>query len=273
MGGRARVLPDFSVRVSNRARHVRLVITAGGDLTVVVPRRFDQRRIGRIVEEKIPWIERTRARLETRRAAAEALAALDDGSMPECVELPALGEVWAVEYRARPAAPAPRGGGRSGSEAGRAATSGRGATVRQAVGGRLIVTGPAGDDEAARAALIRWVRRRAQEELPARLEELASFHRLPFGAVTVRHQRTRWGSCSPEHAISLNLRLLFLEPELVDHVLIHELCHTRELNHSKRFWALMQVHDPDWKTHRRRAREAWRVLPRWLHAGDGGPEL
>jgi len=117
------------------------------------------------------------------------------------------------------------------------------------------------------------VRRRAQKELPARLEELAAAHRLSFGAVAVRHQRTRWGSCSPAHAISLNLRLLFLEPELVDHVLIHELCHTRELNHSKRFWALMQIHDPDWKRHRRQIREAWRTLPRWLHAGNGGSEL
>jgi len=115
-------LPAFSVRISSRARRVRLIMTAGGELTVVVPRRFDQRRIAGIVEEKIPWIERTRARLQARSAAAEALAALDDGSAPERVELPALGEVWAVEYRARP--PAPRGAGRGGGEAG--------ATVRQA---------------------------------------------------------------------------------------------------------------------------------------------
>ena len=271
-GGAGGNLPAFSVRASSRARSVRLVITAEGDLTVVVPRRFDQRKIAGIVVEKLPWIERTCARVQARRVAAEALAALDDGSAPERVELPALGEVWVVEYRSRSVASALRSTGRSGDEAASAAR-GRGATVREAAGGRLIVTGADGEDEAARAALVRWLRRRAQKELPARLEELAVAHRLPFGTVTVRHQRTRWGSCTPEHAISLNLRLLFLEPELVDHVLIHELCHTRELNHSKRFWALMQMHDPDWKTHRRRTREVWRTLPRWLHAGPGGPEL
>ncbi len=122
--------------------------------------------------------------------------------------------------------------------------------AREARDGRLLVSGPADDDEAYRQALIEWLRRRARSTLGPRLEELARLHALAFERVSVRHQRTRWGSCSPRGAISLNLRLLFLEPALVDHVLIHELCHTRELNHSKRFWALLQAHDPEWALHR-----------------------
>jgi predicted metal-dependent hydrolase len=246
--------PAFTVRVSSVARHVRLVMTGGGELIVVVPRRFDQRNIPAIVEAKLAWIARARARVEARRAAAGSLAGSDEASLPERIVLPALGEEWAVEYRLH-------------------ATGSRGATAREAAGGRLIVSGPAGDEESSRRALVRWLRRRAQKGLAARLDELARLHGLPFGEVTVRHQRTRWGSCSPERAISLNLRLLFLDPVLVDHVLLHELCHTRELNHSKRFWALVQAHDPDWKRHRRQAREAWRTLPPWLHAGDAGPDL
>ena len=247
-------LPAFTVRVSSRAHHVRLVMTGSGELTIVVPRRFDQRKIPAIVEAKLPWIARTLTRVEARRAAAGALEASDEPCMPERVILPALGEEWLVEYRPR-------------------AAGSRGATARETAGGKLIVTGPAGDEESSRRALVRWLRRRAQKELAVRLHELAQLHGLPFGEVTVRHQRTRWGSCSPQRAISLNLRLLLLEPELVDHVLLHELCHTRELNHSKRFWALVQAHDPDWKGHRRQAREAWRALPRWLHAEDAGPDL
>jgi predicted metal-dependent hydrolase len=247
-------MPAFTVRVSSRARHVRLVMTGEGELIIVVPRRFDQRKIPAIVETKLPWIARARARVEARRAAAGALEAFDEPSLPERIVLPALGEEWVVEYRA-------------------GATGRRGASVREAAGRRLIVTGPAGDEESLRRALVRWLRRLAQKELTARLDELARSHSLPFGEVTVRHQRTRWGSCSPQRAISLNLRLLFLAPALVDHVLLHELCHTRELNHSKRFWALLQGHDPDCKGHRRQAREAWRTLPRWLHAGDARPDL
>jgi predicted metal-dependent hydrolase len=261
-GGAAGRMPAFTVRVSTRARHVRLVMTGGGALVVVVPRRFDQRKIPAIVQARLPWIERARARVEAREAAAGALAALDEASLPERIVLPALGEEWQVEYRPRPEA----AGGQVGGV-------GSGATAREAAGNTLRVTGSAADEEASRQALIRWLRRRAQKELSARLEELAQDHRLPFGVVTVRHQRTRWGSCSPQRAISLNLRLLFLPPALVDHVLLHELCHTRELNHSGRFWALMQVHDPGWRVHRKQAREGWRTLPRWLRAGDGGPEL
>jgi predicted metal-dependent hydrolase len=257
-GEAARRTPAFDVRVSERALRVRLVMTPAGDLVVVVPRRFDQRKIPGIVQAKLPWIERARARMEARRAAAAAAAA-EEPSLPERIVLAAIGEVWAVEYRE------PR---RTGGAAG----AGR-AVAREASPGRLLVTVPSGDEEAARRALVDWLRRRAKKVLPARLAELARVHKLPFAGVTVRHQRSRWGSCSPRHSISLNLRLLFLDPELLDHVLLHELCHTRHLNHSARFWGLLGAHDPDWKTHRRRTREAWRTLPRWLRDGDGRPEL
>ena len=239
--------PAFSVRVSDRARHVRLVMTAGGELVVVVPKRFDHRRIPAIVLAKSQWVERARGRVEARRAAAAA--AVDDPALPERIALRAVGEEWSVEYRA-------------------AAAGGR-AVAREANGKRLVVSAPAGDEEAARRALVAWVRRRAGRELPGRVEALATLHGFAVDRVTIRHQRTRWGSCSPRGCISLNLRLLFLEPGLVDHVLLHELCHTRELNHSKRFWGLLQGLDPDWAAHRRRTREQWRTLPRWLSTRDG----
>lgn len=221
---------------------MRLVMTGVGELVVVVPRRFDQRRIPSIVQEKLPWIERARARAEARRAIAAAAAA-EEPSLPERISLPAVGEEWLVEYR-------PARGTRAGA--------------REAQGGRLVVTAPADDEEAARRALIAWLRRRAAVELPARLDELAREFGFRYDRVTIRHQRSRWGSCSPTKAISLNVRLLFLPPALVDHVLLHELCHTRELNHSKRFWALMQAGDPQCAVHRRGTRETWRTLPRWL---------
>ncbi len=147
------------------------------------------------------------------------------------------------------------------------------AVAREARDGRLVVSGPAGDEDAYRRALIAWLRRRGRNTLVARLEELAPMHGFTFERATVRNQRTRWGSCSPRRTISLNLRLLFLDPVLVDHVLIHELCHTRELNHSRRFWSLMQAHDPDCALHRRQARDAWRSLPSWVDGRRAGPRV
>lgn len=97
---------------------------------------------------------------------------------------------------------------------------------------------PAAPDPAAdlRAHVETRLRRLAAEELPRRVAELAALHGLAFRSVTVRNQRSRWGSCSARHVISLNWRLV-QAPEFVrDYIILHELAHTRHLNHSARFW-------------------------------------
>jgi predicted metal-dependent hydrolase len=80
------------------------------------------------------------------------------------------------------------------------------------------------------------LRTRAASELPARLHELARRHGFAAPAVSIRNQRTRWGSCSPSGRISLNWRLVQVPPAVCDYVLLHELTHLRHLNHSARFW-------------------------------------
>jgi hypothetical protein len=79
-------------------------------------------------------------------------------------------------------------------------------------------------------------RRVAERELPARLRELAAEHGYTVTAVSVRAQRSRWGSCSPTGRISLNWRLIQLPRQVADYILLHELAHLRHLNHSARFW-------------------------------------
>jgi predicted metal-dependent hydrolase len=253
--GESADLPTFTMRVSDRARHVRLVVSGEGELVVVVPRCFDQQAIPAIIESKRAWIERARARMEARRVAGGPHHA-EVPVLPERIALPALGETWEVEYRTRPGGPGRRPNPRG--------------TVREAPGARLVVTAAAGGNDAYVEALAEWMRRRARDALVARLGELARLHGFSFVRASVRHQHTRWASCSPLGAISLNLRLLFLQPGLVDHILLHELCHTRELNHSERFWALLWAHDHDCVLHRRQAREAWRSLPDWIHARKTG---
>ena len=85
------------------------------------------------------------------------------------------------------------------------------------------------------------MRRRAQETLPTRLQTLAAQHNLHYKRVTLRDSRTRWGSCSSNGTISLNIQLVLLPTKLVDYVLLHELCHTIEMNHSERFWAKLDT--------------------------------
>ena len=92
-----------------------------------------------------------------------------------------------------------------------------------------------------RKIVLNAMRRRAQETLPARLQALAAQHNLHYKHVTLRDSRTRWGSCSSNGTISLNIQLVLLPTVLVDYVLLHELCHTIEMNHSERFWAKLDT--------------------------------
>jgi predicted metal-dependent hydrolase len=103
-------------------------------------------------------------------------------------------------------------------------------------------------DPAAEAAL----RRRAQHELPAQLVALAEQHQISVGRISIRNQRTRWGACSPSGSITLNWRLIQVPDFVREYVLLHELMHRRELNHSRRFWRLVAACCP-----RMREARAW----------------
>ncbi|MDR2120766.1 MAG: M48 family metallopeptidase [Tannerella sp.] len=91
-----------------------------------------------------------------------------------------------------------------------------------------------------RQMLKKALRREAERELPARLDALAERHRLRYTDVKIRDTKTRWGSCSSQKNISLSLSLMLLPAHLIDYVLLHELCHTVEMNHGRRFHQLME---------------------------------
>jgi predicted metal-dependent hydrolase len=93
------------------------------------------------------------------------------------------------------------------------------------------------------------VRKFAANVLRERSSELAARHGLQFSRLTVRNQSSRWGSCSSKRAISLNWRLVLIEPALQDYIILHELAHLREMNHSQRFWRLLTSYDPERERH------------------------
>ena len=90
-----------------------------------------------------------------------------------------------------------------------------------------------------RKAITTALARRAKELLPPRLKALATEKGFAYNGCTVRNVHSRWGSCNAKKNISLSIYLAMLPNELIDYVLLHELCHTVEMNHSDRFWALM----------------------------------
>ncbi len=107
---------------------------------------------------------------------------------------------------------------------------------------RLLIPAAAEDPAAALAGLVR---RFARDALQCRLAFQAQRLATMRPSLTVRDQASRWGSCSSKGAVSLNWRLVLLPPGLQDYVILHELAHLRELNHSASFWALLDRYDPD----------------------------
>jgi predicted metal-dependent hydrolase len=227
----------LTIRTHPRARRVLVKLVPGRGLEVVVPRGFDTDRVADILDDKRRWIERTRDTLETH--GANLTGRVPD--LPESVEFRADGRSFRVDYLDAP--------GRI--------------TVTEN-GPRLMVRGPAADPAALLDGLIRFTTRKAREFLLPRLDETSRRLTMPYAALRVRRQRTRWGSCSARGVISLNAKLLFLPPELVDHLLIHELCHTRHLDHSPAYWDLVASHQPDYQRLERELNQGTRLVPPWF---------
>jgi predicted metal-dependent hydrolase len=207
----ALLVDDLAVRVRRSPRSRRVRVTVDGDGTVIVslPKRAPDRAATDAVRELRPWIERRRRALV--RAAAEV--ARPPGTAPY------LGrhlEVVVVPGRR---------------------------TVRRD-GDRLLVPASGADQ-----ALERWYRRRAHEEVSRRLDAACTRAGRSYAGLTIRGQRTRWASCSSTGRMSFNWRLLLAPPQVLDYVVEHEVCHLEVMDHSPRFWRLLESRVPDWRQH------------------------
>jgi len=109
---------------------------------------------------------------------------------------------------------------------------------------------------------------RAKADLPARTARFAPLIGVTYGRITIRSQRTRWGSCSNQGNLNFNCLLMLTPPEIRDYVVVHELCHRIELNHSARFWSLVETIIPDYRSRRNWLRENGNALIAALPESD-----
>jgi predicted metal-dependent hydrolase len=204
------------VRV-RRARRYILRVRPDGSLRVTVPRGGSRREAEQFVQRQQRWIKGERRRVLVEHCSRE----WQHGS-----EILLNGESVRI------------------------AIDGRGDETIITYGNRQIVAAPAAH---VRSAIEEDLRELARLDLTVRLRQLADQHGLPLGTVSIRNQRTRWGSCARNGNIALNFRLVQMPPDVRDYVLVHELMHIKQQNHSRRFWRLVEAVYP-----------AFREAERWL---------
>lgn len=217
----------YTVKESKRARRVSIKIDTKTGLQLVIPEGMviPNADIEAIMMSRADWILRQRARL------AEVEASLPRREFVNGEAFPYLGEDKTLEVVVKP----------------------RGKSTTVAVDGDTLRvslppdTPEAEQPDAVRKALDNWLQKEAKAYIPQRVEELAARYGFEYGRVSIKNQRTRWGSCSSLGNLNFNRRLMMTPPGAIDYLIIHELCHLREMNHSPRYWKLVGQYCQDYK--------------------------
>ena len=220
----------FAVRVSPRARRLTARVHVGGRVEIVVPVGVNAHAVRDFVQRFTPWIN--------RKVAAMRCFAAPSEPVPGVIEFAFTGERLNVEWQ-------------------------RGPSRRpEQEGNRLVVQ--AVDELSARNALRGWLKTAAEHRLAPQLLQMASELKYSVSRVAIRCQRTRWGSCSTRGTVSLNCSLVFLRPEVVRYLFVHELAHTKHMNHSPSFWRLVERLEPNFRLLDRELLAGWRTVPGWV---------
>ncbi len=95
-----------------------------------------------------------------------------------------------------------------------------------------------------------WLGVQAKEYIPRRVKELSYEYNFIYNNIKIKNLKSRWGSCSNKKNLSFNLKLMYFNPEVIDYVIVHELCHLKEMNHSRKYWKLVEEIIPNYKIHR-----------------------
>ena len=228
----------------SRRRTVRIRMAAADRVEVAAPLRFPHDEIARLLAGKAAWIARQAARLAAV-AASPLNAAVEPGA-----ELLYLGRTLRLTVLS-------------------------GGTGRPAVrleGDRLFAHLPPLPEEeraaAVTSAVRNWYIAEARDLLTAKTSHWAGVLGVNPQRIFIREQKSRWGSCSSRGNVNYNWRLIMAPPAVVDYLVVHELCHMKQPNHSPAFWSLVAEAAPDYKEHRRWLRKNGALLTR-LFAGGG----
>lgn len=237
---KAEIADGVRVRISERARRMRLRVAPDQVIELVLPRGMRRTLALRFMEDSREWIKQTKENIRRSKHRDAELCR----NLPEELYLGLTADLWRIEFSRRQ-------------------------RDSLTVNDTEQVLGLGASCTAGGRNLIRsWLKQQARQVLPPLLDQQAARTGLHHERVRIGLQKTRWGSCSSRATISLNAGLLLLSPELVRYLMVHELCHLRHLNHSVRFWNLVESYEPAFKKHDSALRRARSLLPGWMYCDD-----
>ena len=207
--------------IHSKRKTIALIVESDGSIVVRAPQRMTGQAILQFVERHADWVEKRRA--EIRAAALTLKRQYQSGQ-----SFLYLGQEFLLEI----------------------------VTDQQKkliLDDRFKLAGSA--LESADLVFQRWYRQQAVLVIPQRVKFFADKYKFQYEGVRITSARTRWGSCSSKGVLSFSWRLILTPLELVDYVVIHELAHTVQHNHSKKFWNLVEEIFPDYRERRRRLRQ------------------
>ena len=220
---------EYSLRVSPRARYAKLQIKPYGGLEVVIPVRFPKKAVPQLLNKHAKWIEKQLAKQQSHINAAVLPSEIYLAINNSCIEV--FNESHDRQNSLN-------------------------------LHDCLVVN--KGDYQLSVKQLRQWIRKQAWILLPPLLEQLSRSTGLDYKKISIRSQKTRWGSCSSSGTISLNDQLLFVDRASAEYLMVHELCHRRHMNHSPKFWQLVEFHCPSYREHEAALTRAKAEIPGWI---------
>ncbi len=205
-----------------RSRSIKIKVEANGQVVVVTPQRYSQHQIDHFVEQNLDWITRTKAKLAVRQQST----ATDD-------QLMIFGKTYHLEVKYSTDHP-----------------------VGINIHGQTVTVNPLSPGitslahSSVKTQLERFLKNTAEKYIAPRTHQLAEVMNISFASISLRQQKTRWGSCSSTGSLNFNWRLVHYSPPIIDYVIIHELAHRRQMNHSLAFWNIVKEYDPAFLQHR-----------------------
>ena len=200
---------SYTLKFSSKARHLRMQTKNGGELEVILPRGFQITDAEKFLHKKSDWIKK---HINQKRQFENKFYLLGRE-----IKVTQNYDLFIKKHKIK-----------FNSD-------------------HLVITSPSSSRVIIEETFENWLRNIAKKSLVARVHKIADSLGFKVGKITIRGQKTRWGSCSTSGNLSFNYNLLRFRKEVIDYVIIHELCHIKEMNHSAKFWKLVEKFCPDYK--------------------------